>query len=164
MVSTSKLGTYIIAAFLQNAEPLEVPINDFLCAVEAVHFETRGEPYKGKQGITNAIQHRIDRVPKWDSFCTTIHWKGQFTYRKGTYVDLGNPIERRSFEQSVEVAYLAVQGELADVTNGADHYFNPDKVPLNKREEWMKDKYTVAVIGNHRFQRVISDTGKWMDH
>jgi spore germination cell wall hydrolase CwlJ-like protein len=159
MINTSTVGTYVIAALLANSEPLEVPINDYFCLVEAIHYEANGEGYRGKQVVANVIQNRMDRVEKWDSWCTTIHYGGQFTYNKGLRVNLSKPADRASFKETARIAYLAVQGKLADITNGADHYYNPDKIA--RVQDWMKKGIQLGKVGHHVILRLIDDNGHW---
>jgi len=159
-LNTNEIGAYVIASFLQREAPLKVDISEFFCAIEAIHFEANGEKYEGKQVVANIIQNRIDKVKKWDSFCTTIHWKGQFTYKKGTLVQMKNDIDLKSFEETVKIAYKAVQGDLDDITNGADHYFNPAKI--KRKQKWMDEKFKVGVVGNHVMQKLIDNNGRWV--
>lgn len=160
MINTDELGAYIIAAVLQQEAPLKVDISELLCLAEAIHFEANGEKYKGKQVVANILQNRIDKVKKWDTFCTAIHWKGQFTYKKGTLVDLSKKPDLISFKETVRIAYKAVQGDLEDITNGADHYYNPDKI--KRKERWMDERFEVGKVGNHLMLKLISDSGRWL--
>lgn len=159
MLNTTAMGAYIIASFLQTAEPLQVDINEYFCAIEAVHFEANGEGYKGKQVVLNVIQNRISRVKKWDGFCDVIHAKSQFSYKKMTKVDLSRKPDLVSFTETVEIAYNAVQGRLPDITGGADHYYNPDKIV--KLKKWMNKRYEVGKVGSHKMLKLINDNGSW---
>jgi len=160
ILNTNEIGAYIIASILQQEAPLNVDISELFCAIEAIHFEANGEKYEGKQIVANIIQNRIDKVKKWDSFCTTIHWNGQFTYKKGALVQIKNDIDLKSFEETVKIAYKAVQGDLEDITNGADHYFNPAKI--KRKQKWMDEKFKVGVVGNHVMQKLIDNNGGWL--
>jgi len=159
-LNTGALGAYIIASFLSQSEPLEVPINDYFCAVEVIHYESNGEGYIGKQVVANVIQNRMSRVEKWDSWCKTVHWKGQFTYEKGLKIDLSKKPDLESFKETVKLAYDAVQGKLPDITGGADHYYNPKKI--KKVQKWMTAGEQLGMIGNHKMLRLIDDNGRWL--
>lgn len=160
MINTDEIGAYVIAAVLQQEAPLKVDITELFCLTEAIHFEANGEGYKGKQVVANIIQNRIERVKKWDTWCNTIHWKGQFTYNKGSFVDLSKKPDLHSFKETVQIAYKAVQGELEDITNGADHYYNPDKI--KRKQSWMNDKYKIGKVGKHVTLKLIGDNGGWL--
>lgn len=160
MVNTSALGTYLIAAFLSQAEPLEVPINDYFCMVEAIHFEANGEQEKGKQLVANVILNRVERISSQDTICDVVHAKHQFSYEKGIKVDLSKKPDVESFKETIEIAYDAVQGNLDDVTGGADHYYNPKKI--RKVQKWMTTGEQLGMIGNHKMLRLIDDNGRWM--
>jgi spore germination cell wall hydrolase CwlJ-like protein len=160
MVNTSALGTYLIAAFLSQAEPLEVSINDYFCMVEAIHFEANGEEERGKQLVANVILNRVDRIRNQNSICDVVHAKHQFSYEKGLQVDLSKNPDMESFKETIEIAYEAVQGNLKDITGGADHYYNPKKI--RKVQKWMTAGEQLGMIGNHKMLRLIDDNGRWM--
>jgi len=160
MVNTTALGTYLIAAFLSQAEPLEVSINDYFCMVEAIHFEANGEEERGKQLVANVILNRVDRIHNQNSICDVVHAKNQFSYEKGLQVDLSRKPDLESFKETIEIAYDAVQGNLNDITGGADHYYNPKKI--KKVQKWMTAGEQLGMIGNHRMLRLIDDNGRWM--
>ena len=160
MVNTSALGTYLIAAFLSQAEPLEVPINDYFCMVEAIHYEANGEEYKGKQLVANVIMNRVERIKSQETVCDVVHAEAQFSYKKGMMVDLSKKPDLDSFKDTIEIAYDAVQGDLEDITGGADHYYNPHKI--KRVQNWMTAGEQLGMIGNHKMLRLIDDNGRWM--
>jgi len=160
MINTSSLGAYIIAAFLSQAEPLEVPINDYFCMVEAIHFEANGESAKGKQLVANVIMNRVDRIQHQNTVCDVVHSRHQFSYEKGLQVDLSKKPDLESFKETIEIAYDAVQGNLEDITGGADHYYNPYKI--KRVQKWMMAGEQLGMIGNHKMLRLIDDNGRWM--
>lgn len=142
-----------------QVEQIESAFKNYTCLVEAIHFEANGEGYKGKQIVANVINNRMDRVNKWEDQCAVIYAKGQFTYDKSASIYIDNPIDAESFKETLVVSALAVTDQLEDITNGADHYYNPDKVP--KKKPWMDEKYEVGQHKNHVYLRLISDEGKW---
>ena len=160
MVNTSALGTYLIAAFLSQAEPLEVSINDYFCMVEAIHFEANGEKAKGKQLVANVILNRVERVRNQNTVCEVVHADAQFSYTKGIRIDISKPDDLDSYKETIEIAYEAVQGTLEDITGGADHYYNPKKI--RKVQKWMTSGEQLGMIGNHKMLRLIDDNGRWM--
>jgi spore germination cell wall hydrolase CwlJ-like protein len=160
MVNTSALGTYLIAAFLSQVEPLEVSINDYFCMVEAIHFEANGEQEEGKQLVANVILNRVERINSLDTICDVVHAKYQFSYEKGIKVDLSKEPDLESFKETIEIAYDAVQGNLNDITGGADHYYNPKKIKTVQK--WMTAGEQLGMIGNHKMLRLIDENGRWM--
>jgi len=159
MVNTSALGTYLIAALLSNAEPLNVPINDYFCMVEALHFEANGEGAEGKQLVANVILNRVERIRNQNTVCEVVHADAQFSYTKGLQIDLSKPADLDSYKETIQIAYEAVQGNLEDITGGADHYYNPHKI--KRVQPWMKAGKQLGMIGNHKMLRLVSDTGRW---
>ena len=160
MVNTTSLGAYVVAAFLSQAEPLEVPINDYFCMIEAIHFEANGEGYEGKQLVANVILNRVDRIRTQNTVCEVVHADAQFSYTKGIQIDLSKHDDFESFKETIEIAYDAVQGNLDDITQGADHYYNPYKI--SRVQNWMKAGEQLGMIGNHKMLRLIDDNGRWM--
>jgi spore germination cell wall hydrolase CwlJ-like protein len=67
-----------------------------------------------------------------------------------SYMD-GTPIESNAtaWRDSVNVALFVMTGELKDVTNGADHYYNYNI----SNPYWVGAMTETAVIGNHRFMK-----------
>jgi spore germination cell wall hydrolase CwlJ-like protein len=67
-----------------------------------------------------------------------------------SYMD-GTPIESNAtaWRDSVNVALFVMTGELRDVTNGADHYYNYNI----SNPYWVGAMTETAVIGNHRFMK-----------
>ncbi len=56
------------------------------------------------------------------------------------------------FAEAVELAALAVRGELPDVTNGATHYHTRSIAP----PFWAKNATTTARIGDHIFYKGVT--------
>jgi spore germination cell wall hydrolase CwlJ-like protein len=54
-----------------------------------------------------------------------------------------------AWRDSVNVALFVMTGELKDVTNGADHYYNYNI----SNPYWVGAMTETAVIGNHRFMK-----------
>ena len=66
------------------------------------------------------------------------------------YMD-GTPIDSNAtaWRDSINVALFVMTGELRDVTNGADHYYNYNI----SNPYWVGAMDETAVIGNHRFMK-----------
>ena len=67
-----------------------------------------------------------------------------------SYMD-GTPIHSNAtaWRDSINVALFVMTGELRDVTNGADHYYNYNI----SNPYWVGAMDETAVIGNHRFMK-----------
>ena len=67
-----------------------------------------------------------------------------------SYMD-GTPIDSNAtaWRDSINVALFVMTGELRDVTNGADHYYNYNI----SNPYWVGAMDETAVIGNHRFMK-----------
>ena len=67
-----------------------------------------------------------------------------------SYMD-GTPIDSNAtaWRDSIHVALFVMTGELRDVTNGADHYYNYNI----SNPYWVGAMDETAVIGNHRFMK-----------
>ena len=67
-----------------------------------------------------------------------------------SYID-GTPIDSNAtaWRDSINVALFVMTGELRDVTNGADHYYNYNI----SNPYWVGAMDETAVIGNHRFMK-----------
>lgn len=152
-MTAGAMATYILASVLSN-EPasLKVDLNEYTCLVEAIHFEAKGEDYDGKKAVANVVLNRVssDRFPS--SICGVVKQRYQFSYRNSgkPTLTLQNSIEEESFEETAHIAYHAVNGDLPDNTNGADHYYAHDKVtPF-----WIDAAEYTLTIGNHTFAKL----------
>jgi len=151
-MSFGAMATFIVASTLHTGPALEVSLNDYVCMVEAIHFEAKGENYEGKVAVANVIKNRVAHSGFPGDVCGVVTQRRQFSYRddgKPTLV-LKNKIEEESFKESARIALLAVNDSLADNTGGADHYYAHNKV-----EPYWKDAATHSkVLGNHTFVRL----------
>jgi spore germination cell wall hydrolase CwlJ-like protein len=67
------------------------------------------------------------------------------SYMDGTIIEAN----ATAWRDSVNVALFVMTGELKDVTNGADHYYNYNI----SNPYWVGAMTETAVIGNHRFMK-----------
>lgn len=116
--------------------------------------EARGEGAQGMQAVANVIMNRVAKTGWW--WGTTVEEVCKKPYQfscwnandpnssKCMSIGTGDKI----FQQCINIATLAVNGRLADITNGADHYHAASVHPI-----WA-DKYElVRRIGNHLFYK-----------
>lgn len=116
--------------------------------------EARGEGYTGMQAVANVIMNRVERGGWYgltpSEVCKKPYqfscWlKSDPNYNKLTAVTTSD----RLFKQAQDIATLAVNGQLADITGGATEYHTKAITP-----NWNYDKLTkTASIGQHIFYK-----------
>ena len=116
----------------------------------ALWGEARGEGVAGMVAVANVIMNRVaDR--RWpNSIRGVVLQPRQFSaFNDGDpnkalalAADLSTPL----FPEAPAIAAAAIKGELADLTSGANHYFNPSVQP-----DWAAYMERVASIGRHVF-------------
>ena len=132
-----------------------------LCLAMNIYHEARGEPLAGQLAVVSVTLNRV-RSPKYpNTICGVVK---QANYHQW---DQKNPIRHRcSFSwfcdgksdvptndrqmlESVLLAKHAVAGSLVDITEGATHYFNPDKA----NPYWANPEDFLVKIGSHAFYK-----------
>lgn len=106
-----------------------------------IHYEARGEPYKGKVavGLVTLNRAKSPRFPK--GVCEVVYqkyqfsWTHQFPNHKNTKVDLATR----------QIAINLLENKYKDLTKGALFFHNATAEPF--------DRQVVAQIGNHIFYR-----------
>ena len=116
--------------------------------------EARGEGLQGMQAVCNVVMNRVKKgswfgkTPK--EVCLK---KSQFScWNKSdpNYSKLVSVTESdKNFKSAKDLATLAVNGGLLDITNGATHYLALKS--LKTIPSWTRDMKHVASIGNHTF-------------
>lgn len=125
---------------------------------EAIFFEGRGESRIGQIAIAYTIINRRDSW-KWpDTVKEVVDEKRgktcQFSYHcELTIKEKIEKIENElvAWNSSLSVAYEVFNFSVPDVTNGADHYYNPKEVKYTPK--FAKVYAYVDTIGNHKFFR-----------
>ncbi len=121
--------------------------------------EARGESLAGKEAVAAVVMNRVRLAQKrgkmwWgNSIVEVCTKKYQFScwlendpnYFKLRAVGSDDP----NFATCLRIARRAVQGNLADNTNGADHYHAHYVSP-----KWALDRVPVAEIGGHVFYKL----------
>ena len=115
--------------------------------------EARGEPRLGKEAVAAVILNRLKRGPE-RRFGATL----EQTCRMPLHFSCWNEHDPNlpklmavteaipAFRECKEIAALAVDGQLVDPTNGADHYHTHAVAP-----RWSRGKIPCAIIGTHLF-------------
>lgn len=123
--------------------------------------EARGEGKSGMQAVANVVMNRYKlsqgSMAKARQFGRTVseicRKPHQFSvwnisdpnFSKMMTVTRNDP----SFRLAIEIARKALEGNLKDITNGADHYHTAQVNP-----SWSKGEKPVAVINSHKFFRL----------
>lgn len=136
----------------------ELDPEQVLCLAMNVYFEARGESLTGKLAVAQVTMNRVNSSDKPVTVCSVIRENRQFSWYKKSQVPTvvlysrqGEVIEQNleAWAQSQMVAVTVMTMKTRDVTQGATHFYNPDKA----RPKWRKSFPVVAQIGRHLFLR-----------
>jgi len=118
--------------------------------------ESRGEPRRGQEAVAAVIMNRVRDPRRWPHNPTgVVHQPWQFSPWNPT-----DPNRRRllavttadaAFRQAMEIATLAVDGRLADPTQGANHFYAWRVI---RSPSWADPRRRTVTIGGHRFLRL----------
>ena len=132
-----------------------------LCLALNIYHESRGEPLAGQLAVAAVTINRV-RSPKHpDTICKVvkqaryhewdqvnpIRYKCSFSWFCDGKSDV--PTNDKEMLESTLIAQHVMMGNFVDITEGATHYFNPDKV----NPYWAKTENFILKIGNHAFYR-----------
>jgi len=126
--------------------------------------EARNQGRIGMQAVASTIANRVnldlhgDGRPDWwgEGFVGVCRKPWQYSCWNENDPNrarlLAVTAEDPQFAIALDVARAAVDGSLADRTNGATHYFAPHVVAP---PAWAKSRMPTASIGDHVFYRVL---------
>lgn len=127
-----------------------------------LYGEARGQSRVGKIAVANVMLNRVRAGGWWGDDIVEVclmplqfsAWNDDDPNRKKMldaedYIRLDRPKTKwnSEFEECLEIAKKAVDGELEDNTYGSTHYINPDVAD----PYWARDKRPAIVIGDHAF-------------
>ena len=166
---------------VEEQEPQFANINseELNCLAENIYHEARGESFDGKIAVANVTMNRLKSHRYPDTVCGVVKqavlskwWKEnhnrevpvrdkcQFSwYCDGksdsiVLTDSQGKLIRtnmQAWEESLQIAALALRFELDDVTDGATHYFNPTLAdPF-----WAVHYPQTVTIGQHAFHKTV---------
>lgn len=115
------------------------------CLSKAVYHESRGEQITGQVAVAYVVLNRVNSDNYPDNICSVVYQDNQFTDIKKTKPNYTS----KAWARAVEVATFAKIGFVEDPTNGATHYYNPDKV--KKSPKWASKMKRLLKIGGHVF-------------
>lgn len=116
--------------------------------------EARGEGLQGLQAVCNVVMNRVKRggwygvTPK-EVCLKPYQFSCWLTSDPNRSKLLAVDESDEQFRQAKEIATLAVQGVLPDITGGAINYLALNS--LSKMPSWTKTMKKTASIGNHTF-------------
>lgn len=116
--------------------------DELRCLATAVYFEARGEPLEGQLAVAQVILNRVESGRYAPTVCGVIRQPGQFTYAKTR-----SPAASRDWEVAKAIAFIAMQGTVAEIAEGAMSFHAARVAP-----GW-GEKRRLARIGNHVFYR-----------
>lgn len=142
--------------------------NDLEILARTIYGEARGESRLGKAAVALVVLNRIKsnkkhligyvevggvRLPSIAETCLKPYqfscWlAGDPNRALIESVDLNNGV----FRECMEIANLAINGRLEDITKGATHYYNPKAC---KKPNWAVGRKPLYICGHHLFFRVL---------
>lgn len=126
-----------------------------ICLALNVYHEARGESLAGQYAVAHVTMNRV-ADSRWPSgVCAVVKQGGEWPLHKcqfSWWCD-GRSDKARDSERwymAVNVSRRVLSGA-PDITQGATHYLNPDKV--RRTPPWTRHLVSTGRIGNHVFYR-----------
>lgn len=131
-----------------------ISASDRHCLVVAVYKEARGESYKGKLGVAEVIRNRVGRSDFKPSICGVVKQRGQFPWYNGYRSLQIKPGQLKQHQD--KLAYVEANKAVLEALRGSavvrgSLYFVHRRVV--KKQQWLKKKKFVVMIGPHRFYK-----------
>ena len=141
--------------------------NQMLCLAKNIYHEARGEGNEGKIAVSNVVINRVNAKNFPNDICSVVYQRNQIMFIDKILKILPIPAfcqfswtcdlkpndsfnDSESWKNSQKIADEILQGLHNDITDGATHYFNPDKV---RTPPWAKELQKIKVIGKHHFYK-----------
>ena len=118
------------------------------CLAVAIFFETRGEPYQGKEAVANVIINRVEDSRYPNDVCSVVWEPKAFSYTHDGLHD--DPKRHTGYQDKIawvdsqEVAKEALQGNTLGMTS--THYHAKNVLPF-----WANHYSLDGQVGNHLF-------------
>lgn len=120
--------------------------DDFIHAL-CLWREARGEGLEGMQAVSNVIRNRAQKRRQTIYEVVTAPWQFSAVTAPGDpLLHIYPGAEDREWKLAQEIVGIR---HLPDITNGADHYLNPQVVKV--MPSWTRKLRKVATIGRHDF-------------
>lgn len=115
--------------------------------------EARGEGQRGMQAVANVIMNRVNALSWFGNTVESVCKKPyQFSCWNANDPNASQCLRvsdtDAAFRQCLNIAKLAVDGRLADITGNADHYH-----AVGVNPSWAKTYRFTVQIGNHKFYK-----------
>jgi N-acetylmuramoyl-L-alanine amidase len=117
--------------------------------------ESRGEPDEGKQAVANVVMNRVKQPGWWGNGVRSVLLKpyqfscllnGDPNRPKLVAITAADSI----YARCLDIATLAINGILDDVSGGADSYLR-----TGTTASWARTLKPVKIIGHHSFYRTV---------
>ena len=115
-----------------------------LCLAKNIYYEARGEPYQGKLAVAQVTLNRVNDERFATTICGVVYQPYQFSWTKERNLKI---VDKSAWQESLEIARVAVNDGLTEMENFNAMYFHSIKV----KPRWKLRK--VARIGNHVFYK-----------
>jgi spore germination cell wall hydrolase CwlJ-like protein len=130
----------------------DAPLDEALvCLARSVYWEARGQEVADMEGVASVVLNRVAADDFPDTVCGVVtDGQEDGSCQFGWWCD-GSPDdveEPEPYEIAMDVARRALNGELADPTDGALYFLGSGEHP-----EWTSDMEQTAEIGGHVFFR-----------
>lgn len=123
---------------------------ELTCLARNIYFEARGESLKGQEGVAAVTLNRVASPRYPDNVCAVVHQGGRrgcaFSWTCDEHPEAIT--EPKAWETALRVARRALDGHLADPTDGALFYHATHVSPY-----WARPGRRTVRIGNHIFYR-----------
>ena len=120
---------------------------DLLCLVQAVYFESRGEPLSGQLAVAEVIVNRADSPRFPDDYCGVVTQRAQFSFVKGGHIPQPRTATQ-AWTRAKAIARIAHR-ELWETEASDALYFHATHVS----PRWARTKIARATIDRHIFYR-----------
>ena len=165
-----RIMRYLIISFLlifNINSYAENQSDQILCLAKNIYHEARGEEDDGKIAVSNVVINRVNSKNFPSDVCSVVYQRNQIIFIDMILKILPIPAlcqfswtcdlkpndsfnDSKSWKSSQKIAKEVFQGLHNDITDGATHYYNPDKVST---PSWAKELQKTKVIGRHHFYK-----------
>lgn len=132
------------------------------CLAKNIYFEAGNQPLIGKVAVSHVVLNRVDSSLYPDTICDVVYqsrwrinWKGeevpvrnkcQFSWFCDGKSD--EPVDSKTWIESMLIARRVIEGEWSDVTEGATHYHADSVLPY-----WASSLNRTVTVDNHLFYK-----------
>ncbi|MFW5679843.1 MAG: cell wall hydrolase [Pseudomonadota bacterium] len=141
----------VVAAQISTAPLPPDQLEEVACLAQNLWFEARGSSVADQLAVANVVLNRVEDPRYPNDICEVIWQPRQFSWTqdgKSDRVRVLNPIDRRAWQQIVEVSIAAVGGLTEDPTAGATHYH-----ATYVRPSWARSLTKLVQIDDHVYYR-----------